>query len=108
VTIFKKLHNSSLRGGGAAPNRVIGPLNIICEKHKQELEKKNSKFCKQEKQKAKTRFKNFKIKYYLIKRYRLSSFFGTCNTNEDNMSTKSLIDTSFSDRLVINFYMLKP
>ncbi len=36
------------------------------------------------------------------------SFFATCNTNEDNMSTKSLIDSSFSNKFVINFYMSKP
>ncbi len=37
----------------------------------------------------------------------MSSFFATCNTNEDNMSTKSLIDSSFSNRFATNFYMSK-
>jgi hypothetical protein len=40
---------------------MVGPLNLVFKQHKQKLEK-NSKFCKQEKQKAKVRLKKLTIK----------------------------------------------
>jgi hypothetical protein len=37
---------------------VVGPINLVCKKHKQKLENKISKFCEQEKLKAKKKKKN--------------------------------------------------
>ncbi len=36
---------------------MVGPLHLVCKQHKLKLEKKNSKVCKEEEQKAKTKFK---------------------------------------------------
>ncbi len=51
-------------------------------------------------------FKNLNRKQYFVGRYKLPSSFATCNTNEYNMSTIYLIDSSFS-RFVIDFCMSK-
>ncbi len=45
---------------------------------------------------------------YLVGGYRLPSFFTTCKTKENNISTRSLIKPSFSDRSTIIFDVSKP
>ncbi len=54
----------------------------------------------------KMKFENLNRKQYFVGRYKLPSFFATCNTNEDNMSTIYLINFSFS-RFVIDFCISK-
>ncbi len=53
-------------------------------------------------QTIKTKTQNFERKQHLVGGYKLMLIFAICNTNENNMSSKSKIDYSFSNKSTID------
>jgi hypothetical protein len=41
------------KGVDVAPNRIVGPLNLVCQQHKQKLEKKIQNFANKRNKKQK-------------------------------------------------------